>query len=71
MSEATQQVSINGDQVTVPVPLTVAELLAHLGIETTHVAVEQNRKLVPKKDHGTTSVAAGDTFEIVTFVGGG
>ena len=71
MTDATQEVTINGAPMTVPDPITVENLLAHLGVETTHVAVEKNRKLVAKKDYATTTVDTGDELEIVTFVGGG
>jgi thiamine biosynthesis protein ThiS len=71
MTEGTQDVTINGQPRTVPDPTTVAGLLEHLGVETTHVAVEQNRKLVSKKDYASSPVCAGDELEIVTFVGGG
>jgi thiamine biosynthesis protein ThiS len=71
MTDATQDVTINGQPTAVPDPLTVAEMLFHLGVATTHVAVEQNRKLVAKPDYASTTVSPGDAFEIVTFVGGG
>jgi thiamine biosynthesis protein ThiS len=71
MTDATQDVTINGQPTAVPDALTVATLLFHLGVATTHVAVEQNRKLVAKQDYASTTVSPGDEFEIVTFVGGG
>jgi thiamine biosynthesis protein ThiS len=69
--EATQEIRVNGEAKAVPKPLTVAGLLTHLGIETGPVAVERNRKIVPKARHGDTPVEAGDQLEIVTLVGGG
>lgn len=54
-----------------PPGLSVAELIAHVGITGARVAVERNRAIVPRVEHATTRVEAGDRFELVTFVGGG
>ena len=35
------------------------------------VAVERNGEVVPRAEHATTALAAGDAVEIVHFVGGG
>jgi sulfur carrier protein len=51
--------------------LTVTQLLAHHDLSSQPVAVEVNRQLVPKRDHGTTTLQPGDTVELVTLVGGG
>lgn len=50
---------------------TVAELVAALGLSAAQVAVERNRRLVPRAEHGRTQLADGDRVEIVTLVGGG
>ena len=71
MSEATQDVRINGKVMALPTPITVAGLLDRLGVDRKHVAVEQNRKIVSKAAYATTPVEADDEFEVVTFVGGG
>ncbi len=71
MSEATQDVRINGKLMAIPISITVERLLEHLGVDRKHVAVEQNRKIVSKPEYATTAVEADDDFEIVTFVGGG
>jgi thiamine biosynthesis protein ThiS len=62
---------VNGEARTVPGPMTVAQLLAHLGVEARQVAVERNRAIVRRAEHGSTVLADGDELEIVTFVGGG
>jgi sulfur carrier protein len=63
--------TINGTPRDVPDDLTVKELVVHLGLGDGPVAVEVNREIVPRAEHGTRRVAGGDAIEIVHFVGGG
>ena len=65
------QVAVNGEDVSVPTGSTLAELLKRLSLEGRPVAVEHNRRVVPKAEHGAVRLNHGDTVEIVTFVGGG
>lgn len=65
------QVLINGSVRDVPDDLTVAALVAHLGLSGGPVAVEINREIVPRLEHSARTVVAGDVIEIVHFVGGG
>lgn len=51
--------------------LTVTELLDELGLAGRRVAVEVNRRIVPRAQHGEASLAEGDQVEVVEFVGGG
>jgi thiamine biosynthesis protein ThiS len=62
---------INGTEKDVPDDLTVRQLVEHLGLGGGPVAVEQNREIVPRAEHTTRRVSAGDAIEIVHFVGGG
>jgi sulfur carrier protein len=64
------KVTINGNIEDVPEHLTVSGLIAHLGLSGP-VAVERNREVVPRAEHATTTLAAGDQLELVHFVGGG
>ncbi len=52
-------------------PLTIAGLVATLGIEPRKVAVEQNRVIIPKSQYAVAPVSEGDIVELVHFVGGG
>ena len=64
--------SINGeDRHDLPDGLTVAGLLAHLGLPEKKIAVERNREVVPKSRYGEISLASGDRLEIIHFIGGG
>lgn len=67
----TINVVVNGDAREIPVGLTVAALLAHLGFGTDRVAVERNLEILPRVRWNDTRVEGGDRFEIVHFVGGG
>lgn len=65
------RVTVNGEEKAVPDGLTVRGLVEHLGLTDGPVAVEKNRAVVPRAEHGTTALAEGDVVEIVHFVGGG
>ena len=70
MSESIDVV-INGEARTVLQGTTVAALIAELGLGERRVAVERNHEVVPRAQHASTVLAAGDRVELVTFVGGG
>ncbi|AKV02915.1 Sulfur carrier protein ThiS [Labilithrix luteola] len=65
------QIQVNGSPLDIPDALTVRELVAHLGLADGPVAVEINREIVPRADHASRQLTAGDAIEIVHFVGGG
>jgi thiamine biosynthesis protein ThiS len=52
-------------------PATVQDLLSALGLKQDRVAVEHNGSIVARAAWPSASIAAGDKFEIVHFVGGG
>ena len=49
----------------------VSGLLQELGLDASRVAVELNRAIVLQANFAQTPLAAGDSIEIVQFVGGG
>lgn len=65
------KITLNGEPFEVAGPLTVAELLTRLDIDSRRVAVEHNLSVVRRALFGTTEVREGDEVEIVNFVGGG
>ena len=71
MSPAAMQVRLNGELREIPDGLTVAGLLAHLGVKAPRVAVEVNETVVTKDRYEAHRIGAGDSVEIVAFVGGG
>ena len=64
---------INGEARTFadPVPVTLAALIALLGMKPDRVAVELNRDIVPRDRWAVTDLHDDDHLEIVHFVGGG
>ena len=63
---------INGeDHHDLPEPLTVAGLIAHLGLPEKKIAIERNREIVSKSTFKTTELSEGDRLEIIHFIGGG
>ncbi|MFQ5957015.1 MAG: sulfur carrier protein ThiS [Candidatus Brocadiales bacterium] len=62
---------INGETGTYPDGITVQGLLDSLGITNRPVAVELNRKVVPRDKLKERQLKEDDAIEIVTFVGGG
>ena len=65
------RITLNGDAHELAGPLTVAELLAQLAIDSRRVAVEHNLVVLKRDAFGSTQVQDGDAVEIVNFVGGG
>lgn len=64
-------ITINGEPHRVSAGLSVAGLVAELGLNPKKVAVERNLEIVPRSTHGDVMIAEGDQLEIVHFVGGG
>jgi thiamine biosynthesis protein ThiS len=65
------KLTINGEDREFPSTLTVAALLAELGMKADRVAVELNRDLVSRERWEQTQLSDNDKLEIVHFVGGG
>ena len=64
-------VRVNGDDRRVPAGLSIAGMLAELGLNPQRVAVERNLEVVPRSSLDNVRVEDGDRYEIVHFVGGG
>lgn len=65
------EIKINGENRQFAEALTVTGLIDQLGYTGKRIAVERNGEIVPKSQHGSTMLAAGDQLEIVVAVGGG
>jgi thiamine biosynthesis protein ThiS len=64
-------VLLNGESRSLPDGTTIRDLLAELKLDARYLAVEVNRRVIPRGQHAATPLAAGDEIEIVTLVGGG
>ena len=64
-------ISINGEPRRVAAGLSVAGLVAELGLNPKKVAVERNLEIVARSTHADVMLVDGDQLEIVHFVGGG
>jgi thiamine biosynthesis protein ThiS len=62
---------LNGETREFPDGLTLATLIAHLGMKLDRVAVELNLEIVPRTNWDKTALKDGDKLEVVHFVGGG
>ncbi len=65
------QVQLNGKPEEVGEGTTLAELLEAKGVNPRRVAVELNRRILPRDEFPSTKLQGGDVVEVVTFVGGG
>ena len=65
------KITLNGESVDVPGPVSVTALLESLAIDARRVAVEHNLNVLKKTTFDQIEVREGDQVEIVNFVGGG
>ena len=68
---AAMKIIVNGQERQLPAPVTVAALLATLGMEDKRVAVEVNQEIVPRSRHAEYKVKDNDRVEVVVAIGGG
>ena len=67
----TVTIQLNGERFEIDGPVSVADLLARLAIDSRRVAVEHNLSILKRHAFPEVVVREGDTVEIVNFVGGG
>lgn len=66
------QLTLNGNSRTFEeTRLTVAQLVARMGLEGKRIAIEHNGEIVPRTAFADTPLSSGDKLEIVGAVGGG
>jgi sulfur carrier protein len=65
------QIVLNGEDKFLDSPLTVAQLLAQLGLAERRVAVEINQEIVPRSRHTEHRLREQDRVEVVLAIGGG
>ena len=64
-------VTINGEKRQFSGDLTVAALMAEMGLAGKRVALERNGDIVPRSTFSNQRLTDGDRIEIVVAVGGG
>lgn len=68
-------ITVNGESREVEPGTTLAMLALQLagesGRDQRGIAMERNLEIVPKSEHASTVIEAGDRIELVQFVGGG
>ncbi|MBX5437826.1 MAG: sulfur carrier protein ThiS [Alicyclobacillaceae bacterium] len=65
------EVRLNGQPRQVPDGIDIRRLLEQFGLARERVAVEVNGQIVPRERFAEHVLQAGDTVEVVRFVGGG
>lgn len=65
------QIEVNGEATECTEHSTLADLLGELGYAQQRLAVERNGRIVPRDEHDTVTLEAGDKLEIVHAIGGG
>lgn len=65
------RIHFNGEARAIREGLSIADLLAELGLTDRRVAVELNLDIVPRSQHAETRLQDGDRLEVVHAIGGG
>jgi thiamine biosynthesis protein ThiS len=71
MTSTTIRITVNGEPHEFPGGLSLLGILEHFALDPRAVVVERNRAIVRRAVLEQTPVQAGDSIEIVHFVGGG
>ncbi len=65
------KIRINEEERDIAEGATVADIVETLSLNPKFIAVEVNLELIPRSEHASTKLSAGDQLEVVTLVGGG
>lgn len=71
MTDNTQHISLNGEDFALANIGTIADLVEHLGLGQSRYAIEVNLDIIPRSEHATYALKAGDQVEVVQAIGGG
>ena len=64
-------VTVNGTSRELPQNVTIAALLEELGVSSEGTAVALNGAVVPRREHGKTTLCEDDVVEVIRAVAGG
>lgn len=65
------EITINSQNRTVDTGSTLTTLIDEMGLDDKRIAIEYNRDILAREQFSTITLQAGDSIEIVNFVGGG
>ena len=64
-------ITVNGKEIALTAPLSVADYLEQNNYQIKRIAVEMNGDILPKYSYSDTMLKDGDRREVVSFGGGG
>ena len=62
---------LNGQEKILDSAATLAYLVQELGLDGKRIAIEVNREIVPRSQHGAFQLKDQDSIEVVNAIGGG
>ncbi|MBS99163.1 MAG: thiamine biosynthesis protein ThiS [Oceanospirillaceae bacterium] len=65
------QIQVNGEAFDASQCTSLSDLIDQLGLAGKRIAIELNMEIVPRSEHPTTALKAGDQVEVVHAIGGG
>lgn len=65
------RITVNGEVREIDAGITLEIFVQTLSNDPRGIAIERNREIVPKSQHGSVILKDGDALEVVQFVGGG
>ena len=71
MSTTLIEIQVNGEARAVPAEISIEEMLISLDLQPAMIVVEHNGEILRRDRDRDVQIAAGDSFELVHFVGGG
>lgn len=71
MSTTLIEIQVNGEARAVPAEISIEEMLISLDLQPAMIVVEHNGEILRRDRYRDVQIAAGDSFELVHFVGGG
>lgn len=67
----TTAIKLNGEAHHLSKPISLQDLVDNLGYANKRIAIELNGQIIPRSEYPQTILAANDSLEIITAVGGG
>ena len=65
------KIILNGESQVQKAGCSLTELVKQLGLENSRYAIEVNEEIIPRGEHTSTFLNAGDKVEVVQAIGGG